>query len=200
MGSLTSWGFCLFVCWHKFHDSVWEISLPLSVWKSLNISPLSINEKLHWKLLETAAVKNTQYHSWTFSVRNCKFPRKFSWILTFVRSHWVNQCIIDQPAVMNLFFFPSLTVYTYIVSDTSSWDLHSFPSSSSEKEAWVGPQIPQVFSLLSRNKWTLRKRKQLSHRSADFKLAPVLGYVGSVTCMYSYVSSQRRGKVKLIKV
>lgn len=135
-----------------------------------------------------------------FQWKNCKFPRKFSWILTFVRSHWVNQCIIDQPAVMNLFFFLSFTVYTYIVSDTSSWDLHSFPSSSSEKEAWVGPQIPQVFSLLSRNKWTLRKRKQLPYCSADFKLAPALGYVGSVTCMYSYVSSQRHGKVKLIKV
>lgn len=31
--------------WHKFHDSLWEISLFLSVWKLLYMSPLSTNEK-----------------------------------------------------------------------------------------------------------------------------------------------------------
>lgn len=62
--------------WHKFHDSLWEISLSLSVWELLYMSPLSRNEKMHWKLLKTAAIENSHYNSWSLSVRKLQVPKE----------------------------------------------------------------------------------------------------------------------------
>ena len=125
-----------------------------------------------WKLLQYKMPSTT--HG-LFPWENCKFPREFSWLLTFLRRHWVNQCAIGQPAVINLFLFPSLSLYTYIVSGTSSRSLQ-LSSSSSEKSAEVLPQVPKLFCLPSRSKSAVRERKQLCHCRV------ALEYVGSIIC------------------
>lgn len=115
-----------------------------------------------------------------FQWENCKFPRKFSWILTLVIRHGVNQCIIDLPALMNLFFFPSLYLYTHMVSDMSSKSL--LPRQLFREVSICG-------SLNYRGVW-LTKQKQVDTTgkeatvplSVGFKLALTLGHISSVIC------------------
>lgn len=62
---IWKWG----ILWDKFSDSLWEISLLLSVWKSLKMPPLVTDGKMHWKLMKTAVVENAQYNAWALSMR-----------------------------------------------------------------------------------------------------------------------------------